>query len=68
MLIMAADYHSSFRQIAFVDTEIGECRERKFTHTWKQAIALSEGMRPKRGLWSKAGLAPTESAGACSLG
>jgi hypothetical protein len=32
MLIIGCDYHPSFQQIAFVDTETGECGERKLTH------------------------------------
>jgi transposase len=32
MLIIGADYHPSFQQIAFVDDETGECGERKLTH------------------------------------
>jgi len=33
MLIIGADYHPSFQQIAFLNTETGECGERKLTHT-----------------------------------
>jgi transposase len=32
MLIIGCDYHPSFQQIAFVDTETRECGERKLTH------------------------------------
>lgn len=32
MLIIGADYHPSFQQIAFLDTETGECGERKLMH------------------------------------
>lgn len=32
MLIISCDYHPSFQQVAFVDTETGECGERKLTH------------------------------------
>jgi transposase len=32
MLIIGADYHPSFQQIAFLDTETGECGERKLPH------------------------------------
>jgi transposase len=31
-LIIGADYHPSFQQIAFLDTETGEFGERKLTH------------------------------------
>lgn len=33
MWIIGADYHPSFQQIAFVDTETGECGQRKLMHT-----------------------------------
>ncbi len=32
MLIIGCDYHPGFQQIAFVDTESGELRERRLTH------------------------------------
>jgi transposase len=32
MLIIACDYHPSMQQIAWVDTETGECGERRLTH------------------------------------
>ena len=32
MLIIGCDYHPSFQQIAFVDTETGEFGERRLTH------------------------------------
>jgi hypothetical protein len=31
MLIIGCDYHPAFQQIAFVDTETGECGERRLT-------------------------------------
>ena len=33
MWIIGADYHPSFQQIAFVDTESGEYGQRKLMHT-----------------------------------
>ncbi len=33
MLIIGTDYHPSFQQIAFVDTETGECGERRLAHS-----------------------------------
>ena len=33
MWIIGADYHPSFQQIAFMDTETGECGQRKLMHT-----------------------------------
>src|SRR6478735_12095047 len=32
MLIISCDYHPGFQQIAFVDTETGECGERRLAH------------------------------------
>src|SRR5437762_8823127 len=32
MIIMGVDYHPAFQQIAFVDTETGELRERRLEH------------------------------------
>ena len=32
MIIIGCDYHPSFQQIAWVDTEIGEVQERKLMH------------------------------------
>src|SRR5437016_14275663 len=32
MLIIGCDYHPGFQQIGFVDTETGECGERRLTH------------------------------------
>lgn len=31
MLIIGCDYHPSFQQFAFLDTETGECGERRLT-------------------------------------
>ena len=32
MIIIGADYHPGFQQIAFVDTETGECGELRLEH------------------------------------
>ena len=32
MIIIGCDYHPGFQQIAFVDTETGECSERRLGH------------------------------------
>jgi hypothetical protein len=32
MIIIGCDYHPGFQQIAFVDTETGECGERRLGH------------------------------------
>ncbi len=42
MIIIGVDYHPSFQQIAFVDTETGKCGEQQLHH--------SEGEAEKRQL------------------
>jgi hypothetical protein len=37
MRIIGLDYHPSFQQIAFVDTEKGECGERRLAHANQEA-------------------------------
>ena len=32
MLIIGCDYHPGFQQIAWVDTDTGECGERRLSH------------------------------------
>jgi hypothetical protein len=32
MIIIGADYHPAFQQIAFVDSETGELQERRLEH------------------------------------
>jgi transposase len=32
MIIIGADYHPSVQQIAWIDTETGECGERRLLH------------------------------------
>ena len=32
MIIIGCDYHPGFQQIAFVDTDTGECGERRLEH------------------------------------
>ncbi len=44
MIIIGCDYHPGFQQIAFVDTETGECSERRLEHREEaeKFIAISE--------------------------
>jgi hypothetical protein len=42
MIIIGCDYHPSFEQIAFVDTETGELQERRLEHR-EEAEKLSKG-------------------------
>ena len=32
MVIIGCDYHPSFQQISFIDTETGDCGERRLNH------------------------------------
>jgi len=40
MLIIGVDYHPSFQQIAFVNTDTGECGERRLVHSTREAEAF----------------------------
>ena len=44
MLIIGCDYHPSFQQIACVDTETGECDERRLAHSNGEAEKLYRGL------------------------
>ena len=46
MLIIGCDYHPGFQQIAFVDTETGECGERRLTHR-EEAEQFYGGLRQR---------------------
>src|SRR2546425_11779445 len=48
MLIIGADYHPSFQQIAFVDRETGECGERRLTHSDGAAERFYRGLSGRR--------------------
>src|SRR5438093_3328614 len=48
MLIIGCDYHPGFQQIAFVDTETGECGERRLRH--REEAEQFYGMLKERGL------------------
>ena len=52
MLIIGCDYHPGFQQIAFVDTETGECGERRLTHR-EEAEQFYQELRAAK--WSRAG-------------
>jgi transposase len=52
MLIIGCDYHPGFQQIAFVDTETGECGERRLTHREEaeQFYSAFKGRRVRVGM------------------
>lgn len=45
MLIIGCDYHPSFQQIAFLDTETGECGQRRLDHGTGEAERFYRGLR-----------------------
>ena len=45
MMIIGCDYHPSFQQVAFVDTESGECGEHRLMHR-AEAAEFYRGLRP----------------------
>lgn len=44
MLIIGCDYHPSFQQISFVDTESGECGQRRLDHGTGEAERFYRGL------------------------
>ena len=55
MMIIGCDYHPGFQQIAFVDTETGECGERRLIHREEaeQFYGMLEGAECACGYGSK---------------
>jgi transposase len=47
MLIIGCDYHPGFQQMALVDTETGECGERRLTHR-KEAEDFYDTLRERK--------------------
>ena len=47
MLIIGCDYHPSVQQIAWGDTETGECGERRLTHSGGEAEQFYRGLKEK---------------------
>jgi transposase len=48
MIIIGCDYHPSFQQIAWVDTETGECDERRLRHSDGEAERFYRGLNGQR--------------------
>ena len=44
MWVIGADFHPSFQQIAFLNTETGECGERRLTHSNAEAEKFYRGL------------------------
>src|SRR5258708_34111508 len=58
MVIIGVDYHPSFQQIAFVDTETGECGERRLHHNDGEAEKFYRDLK-LRGVSVRVGLEAT---------
>jgi hypothetical protein len=59
MIIIGADYHPGFQQIAFVDTDTGEFQERRLEHR-EEAESFyrdlgAHGLRVRVGMEARAG-------------
>jgi transposase len=55
MLIIGADYHPSFQQIAFFSEEIGECGERRLNHDDGEAERFYRDLK-QRGISVRVGM------------
>jgi hypothetical protein len=58
MTIIGLDYHPSFQQIAFVDTETGECGERRLVHANHEAESFYRELK-ERGVSVRVGMEAT---------
>jgi transposase len=47
MTIIGLDYHPSFQQIAFLDTETGECGDRQLLHSDGEAERFYRELKAK---------------------
>jgi hypothetical protein len=63
MLIIGCDYHPSSQQVAWVDTESGECGEQRLAHSAGEAERYYRGLNGEGCGWGWTALAPA-SAGA----
>jgi len=55
MIIIGVDYHPSFQQIAFMDQETGECRERELKHSDGEAEKFYRELK-QRGISVRLGM------------
>ena len=58
MLIIGCDYHPSVQQIAFVDSETGECGERRLLHKDGEAEGFYRDLK-LRGVSARIGIEAT---------
>jgi len=58
MIIIGVDYHPSFQQVAFADTETGECGERRLSHSDGEAEKFYRDLK-LRGVSVRVGMEAT---------
>jgi transposase len=58
MMIIGIDYHPDFQQIAFADTETGECGEQRLNHSNQEAEKFYRDLK-QRGIRVRVGLEAT---------
>jgi transposase len=62
MIVIGVDYHPSVQQIAWVDTETGDCDERQLTHSDGEAEKFYRDLK-RRGVGVRVGMEATGHAG-----
>jgi transposase len=65
MLIVGCDYHPSFQQIAFVDSDTGECSEKRLNHSKGEAERFYRDLKVK-GFDVRVGIEATDLRGGSS--
>jgi hypothetical protein len=58
MIIIGADYHPSFQEIAFLDQDTGECGERRLNHSDGEAEKFYRDLK-QRGVSVRVGMEAT---------
>jgi transposase len=58
MIIIGADYHPSFQEIAFLDQDTGECGERQLSHSDQEAERFYRDLK-QRGVSVRVGMEAT---------
>ena len=59
MIIIGADYHPSFQEIAFLDQDTGECGERRLNHSDREAENFYRDLK-QRGVSVRVGMRPLD--------
>ncbi len=53
MMIIGCDFHPSWQQVSWLDTETGECGERKLVHAAGEVESASENSPLRFPQWSR---------------